>query len=121
MIRWMIAGLAIVGMSATTASADHRDDIRDAQEDVREEYREYREALRYGDPDDIRDEWEDYVEARRDLQRELSRPYDRDDRRRFYRSRRGGIYFGLGTGRYGWGRGPFYRRRGFGFGISVFR
>jgi hypothetical protein len=66
MTRWILAATAILGLGATSAFAD---DIRDAREDVRDEWRDYQKALRDGDPDDIQDEWRDYCEARQDLNR----------------------------------------------------
>ena len=75
MRRIILAALAAtVSLSAVAqpALAQSRHELRRDQQDIREERREYRQALRSGDRRDIRDE-------RRDLQR-AQREY-REDRR----------------------------------------
>ncbi len=84
----LIAGsmLGVVLMTGAAAPAlagdrDHasRGEVRRDRQDVREERREYRDALRRGDRRDIREERREYRDAKREL---------REDRRDLRRDRR---------------------------------
>lgn len=92
-----LSALSILGatVAATPAMAGDRDrvsrgEIRRDRQDVREERREYRQALRYGDRRDVREERREYRDARRELRQ------DRRDLQRAYGYRgdgyRGGYY-----------------------------
>lgn len=80
-----VAALSMLGatVAATPALAGDRDrvsrgEIRRDRQDVREERREYRQALRYGDRRDIREERREYRDAKRELRqdrRDLQRSY----------------------------------------------
>jgi Ni/Co efflux regulator RcnB len=81
--------LAAVAMPSVAVARDRdyvsRDELRRDRADIREEYREYRDARRYGDRDDIRKERREYNDARREY---------RDDVRdwREYRGRNPHVY-----------------------------
>lgn len=82
---------ALIAATMIPASAMARDDgWRDASRDVREERREYRDALRYGDRDDIREERREYQRAVHEYRRDRGETrYDRG-----YRWRHHGVHIG---------------------------
>ena len=74
----IIAGLVAATVVPAAAQAQSRAEVEYDRERVREERREYRDALRYGDPRDIREERDEFLDARRELHED----------RRGYRERR---------------------------------
>jgi len=104
-----LSALSILGatIAATPALAGDRDrvsrgEIRRDRQDVREERREYRQALRYGDRRDVREERGEYRDARRELRQ------DRRDLQRSYGYRGDGYRGGYYAAPAYYGGNPYY-------------
>jgi Ni/Co efflux regulator RcnB len=63
--------LATAMVPAVALADTTRGELRRDRQDIREERREYRDAVRYGDRSDIREEREEYGAARREYREDL--------------------------------------------------
>ncbi|KQN35658.1 hypothetical protein ASG37_15125 [Sphingomonas sp. Leaf407] len=84
-----LAAAVSIPTLAAPAMAQSRHELRRDRQDIREERREYRQALRYGDRRDIRDERRDLNRARREFREDRrDRAWGRGDWRPYRNSHR---------------------------------
>ncbi len=115
-----LAATVSIPTLAAPAMAQSRHELRRDRQDIREERREYRQALRYGDRRDIRDERRDLNRARREYREDRRdrawgrgdwRPY-RDSHRNLYARGRWNAPFRYQSFRPGVAIGrPYYAQR----------